>query len=208
MKAQENPGFAKTLSRQTVFDGYHRVEVVTLQPKSLTHGGWAEPMSRDVMHCGAFALAVLYVPETDEIVLSEQFRAGAWLAGADDPFLLECAAGGIDDGETPEDAVIRETLEETGCAVTDLELIGPFFTSPGCLAEQGYLFCARIEKPDQTGIFGVEEEGEEIKTHLLPATQVIQMLDEGHIQNGPSALALHWFARHRETLRAKWLQAP
>lgn len=207
MKPPENPSAAKIISRETVFDGYHKVEIVTLQPRSLRHAGWAEPMVRDVMHCGTFSTAVLYIPETDEMVLSEQFRQGAWLAGAEDPFLLECAAGGIDGGETPEDAVIRETLEETGCVVVDMELIGSFFTSPGCLAELGYFFCARVERPLSTGIFGLAEEGEEIKTHLLPALSVIKMLDDGKIQNGPSALALHWFARNRDRLRAKWLAA-
>ncbi len=208
MKHLEKEGFAKIHSRETVFDGYHRVEVVTLQPRSLRNAGWASAMNREVMHCGAFSTAILYIPETDEILLSEQFRQGAWFAGAEDPFLLECAAGGVEEGETPEEAIIRETMEETGCTVTDLELIGPFFTSPGCLAELGYFFCARIEEPEETGIFGVEEEGEEIKTHLLPALQVIKMLDEGHIQNGPTALALHWFARHRERIRTKWLAVP
>ena len=39
-------------------------------------------------------------------------------------------AGMIRAGETPEDAVARETLEETGYSIKDPELIATFFSSP------------------------------------------------------------------------------
>lgn len=194
---------AKILSQRTVFDGYHRLDIVSLQPKSLKHDGWAEKMEREVLICNRVASALLYIPETDEILLNQQFRVGALLAGASDPFLFECAAGAIDDGETPEDAARREALEETGCKVTDLESLGVVYSSPGCLSEAFHLFIGRIEKAAH-GIYGMEEEGEEIKTHLLPAGDVIRMLDEGRITNATTALVLNWFARNKDKLRQKW----
>lgn len=196
---------AKIVSRKTVFDGYHRLEIVEAQPKSMKHGGWADTVSREIFTAGPYSTVILYIPETDEILLSEQFRLGAFIGGADDPFLFECAAGGIDEGETPEDAAIRETLEETGCEIQELELVGSYYTSPGCLDEEAYVFVGRIEKAQTGGVFGLEEEGEEIRTHLLPSAKVFEMLDAGHIRNGSSALALYWFARNKDKIRKKWL---
>lgn len=196
---------AEITSRETVFDGFHTLEIIRAKPKSLKHDGLAEEMEREIFTCGSYSTVVLYVPESDEILLSEQFRIGAFMANAENPFLLECAAGMMDDGETPDQTATREVLEETGCTVIALEKVGSFFTSPGCLDEEAHVYIGRIAKPETGKIFGVEEEGEEIRTHLLPAQKVFEMLDAGLIQNGSSALALNWFARHKDALRKKWL---
>jgi len=64
-------------------------------------------------------------------------------------------------------------------------------------------YCGRIGKTE-TGFHGLEEEGEEIKTHLFPAAEAIRMLDDGEITNGAAVVCLHWFARNHERLRKKW----
>lgn len=196
---------ARITSRKRVFDGFHTLDIVRAQPRSMKVDGFAPEMEREIFSCGGYAMVVLYVPETDEILLNEQFRLGAFIAEPENAFLLECAAGMLDDGETPIDAAKRETLEETGCEVIDLVSVGSFFTSPGCLDELAHVFIGRIAKSDAGGVFGVEEEGEEIRTHLMPAEKVFELLDAGMIRNGASALALNWFARHREHLRDQWL---
>lgn len=197
---------ARIVSRKTAFEGYHKLEIIEVQPKSMRDGGWAEIVNREIFTAGPYSTVILYIPEMDEILLSEQFRLGAFMAGAGDPFIFECAAGAIDPGETPQETAIRETLEETGCEIKELDFVGSFYTSPGCLNEEAYIFVGRIEKAETGGIFGLEDEGEEIRTHLLPAHKVFEMLDEGQIKNGSSALALHWFARHKDKIRKKWLK--
>lgn len=196
---------ARITSRERVFDGFHTLDIVRAEPRSMKFDGFAPEMEREIFSCGGYAMVVLYVPETDEIMLNEQFRLGAFIAEPENAFLLECAAGMLDEGETPIDAAKRETLEETGCEVLDLVSVGSFFTSPGCLDELAHVFIGRIAKSDAGGVFGVEEEGEEIRTHLLPAEKVFEMLDAGLIRNGAAALGLNWFARHRAHLRAQWL---
>lgn len=198
----------KLLQQKIVFEGYHRLEVCHFQPKSLHGEKWMNPMSREVFRTGPVASTLLYCPESDEVLMNEQFRAGAFMAGAENPWLIECCAGGIDEGETPEDAARREALEETGTEVLEIEPIGTVYTSPGCFDEEFFLFCGRIANPKGGGIHGlVEEEGEEIKTHLMPAADVIALLDAGKITNVTTALCLHWFARNREKIRKKWLGA-
>jgi ADP-ribose pyrophosphatase len=196
---------AKILSRKTLFEAYHRLEMIRVQPRSLRHDGWADPMDREVFFGKSIAVVLLYKPETDELLLNQQFRLGAMLAGLEDPFMYECAAGAVDAGETPEEAARREALEETGCEVLDIEFFGKSYSSPGCMAEEFHLYVGRIAKAE-SGIYGEEHEGEEIRTHLLPFKKVIAMLDGGEIPNVTTALALNWFARHRERLRKKWLK--
>ena len=196
---------ARITTRKRVFEGFHTLDIVKAEPRSLKFEGFAPEMEREIFSCGGYAMVVLYVPETDEILLNEQFRLGAFIADPDNAFLLECAAGMLDDGESAADAARRETLEETGCEVLDLISVGSFFTSPGCIDELAHVFVGRIDKADTTCVFGVEEEGEEIRTHLLPADKVFEMLDAGLIRNGASALGLHWFARHKDRVRAQWL---
>jgi ADP-ribose pyrophosphatase len=197
----------KIISRKVEFKGWHSLETVTVQPQSLRHAGLAQPMSREVYCSGTCAVALLYLPETDQILLNEQFRVGVLLAGDDNPWLYECAAGMVDDGEDAETAVKREALEETGCPILDLEFIGKTYPSPGGSNEVHMLYCGRIDAAE-AGHYGLEEEGEEIKTHLVAATEAIRMLDAGRITNAATVICLHWFARHHDRLRKKWGQKP
>jgi ADP-ribose pyrophosphatase len=56
----------------------------------------------------------------NKIVIAEQYRPGL------DKVLMELPAGVVDEGETPEQAVRRELLEETGYA-GDFEYVGPAY---------------------------------------------------------------------------------
>lgn len=202
-KAESLPA-AKILSRKTVFESYHKLDVVSVQPRSLRDPDkWGHPMEREIFFGKTIAIIVLYIPETDEILLNQQFRLGAMLAGETKPHMMECAAGAVDPGEEPEEAARRETLEETGCKVLDLEFVGNCYSSPGCMAERFYMYIARIAKAE-TGIYGHEHEGEEILTHLVPFRKIVEMIDKGEITNVNAALMLNWFARHRDRLRKKW----
>lgn len=196
---------AKIIKRQVEFDGYHRVETITCQPRSLRHDGDAAEMTREVMFCKKIAAVLLYAPESDKILLNQQFRLGAMMAGCEDPFLFEVAAGAVDDGESVEDAARREALEETGAEISDLEFVAKAYTSAGCLAEEFHLFIGRIPSAAASGFYGLENEGEEIKTHLLPAQDAFAMLDRGEIMNAPAAVLMHWFARHHNNIRSRWL---
>ena len=65
------------------------------------------------------------------------------------------------------------------------------------------LYCGRISKAE-TGHFGVPEEGEDIRTHLIPVAEAIRLLDTGKILNSGTIMCLQWFARNHDRLRKKW----
>lgn len=193
----------KVISRKVQFKGWHTLETMVVEPPSLKHEGMAEPLSREIYLYRPVAVVLLYLPETDQILLNQQFRIGAFVAGDESPWLMECCAGVLDEGEEPEAAARREAMEETGSIIRDLEFIGKAYPSPGSSNEVYFLYCGRVDSAE-AGHYGLEEEGEEIKTHLLSAAEALRMLDSGLITNGGAVMCLNWFGRNHERLRRQW----
>jgi ADP-ribose pyrophosphatase len=77
--------------------------------------------------------------------------------------------------------------------------------SPGGSSESVVLFCGSVDSSNAGGIHGLDEEHEDIKVHVLAADEAIRLADEDVIDNAVTLIALHWFARHREALRRRWL---
>lgn len=84
----------------------------------------------------ADCVAILAVDASKNLLLVRQFR----YAVARD--LLEIPAGGIEPGETPEQAVSRELREETGYLPRNVMRLGGFFSAPGYCTEYLHLFLA------------------------------------------------------------------
>ena len=81
--------------------------------------------------------------------------------------------GGIDKGETPKDAALRELEEETGYRAGRMEKIGEFFSSPGMVSESFTLFRAHdLVKVGEGG--GVDSE--DIVVHRVPLPGIEQAI--------------------------------
>src|SRR5215470_15117005 len=98
--------------QETAVGHYLRVDTFKFRHR-LFSGGWSELRNYDVVRRGQAVSILLYDPDRDCVVLVEQFRLPALIAGSS-PWQLEAAAGLIDTDETPEAVAIRETQEETG----------------------------------------------------------------------------------------------
>src|ERR1700676_5091838 len=79
-------------------------------------GGWSGEIVREVFERGHAVAVLPYDPAADAVVLIEQFRIGALVAGFA-PWQREIVAGIIEKGEGPEDVARREAAEEAGAAV-------------------------------------------------------------------------------------------
>lgn len=148
------------------------------------------------------ALVLPYDPLRDRVMLIEQFRMGPLARGDHGPWQLEPIAGRVDPGETPEACARREAVEEAGLDLKALKEIHLGYPSPGCDSEFFHIYLGLADLPDASAqIGGLASEQEDIKTHLMPLDRALEMLDTGQIRVTPLALALHWLARNRETLR-------
>jgi ADP-ribose pyrophosphatase len=176
----------------------------------LFSGEWSGERSYDVLRRGQAVAIVLYDPDRDVVVLVEQFRLPALLAGSS-PWQLEAAAGLIDTNETPEAVAIRETHEETGLALIGEPIrIQRYLSSSGNSDESVVLFCGRVDSAAAGGVHGLPEEHEDIRVVVKTLAEIDALIDAGAIESGHTLIGLYWLLRHRDRLRQLWAieQAP
>lgn len=192
----------EVIACDTVFQGYFRIDRYRLKHKKFA-GGWSGEMSREVFERGHAVGVLPYDPVRNEIVLIEQFRTGAYAAGWN-PWLTECVAGIIEDGEAPADVAKRETMEETGLEVSDLIPVIRMLVSPGANSQSVELFLGRVDATDAGGIHGLDQEHEDIRVFVAPLSNALSMLGDGRISDSHSIVALQWLALHLDEVRERW----
>jgi ADP-ribose pyrophosphatase len=185
------------------FQRFLRIDVVRFRYR-LFSGEWSVARPYDVLRRGPAVAVALYDPDRDTVVLVEQFRLPALLAG-NSPWQIEVTAGLVDAGETPEMVAVRETREETGLALEGkLILIQRYLPSPGASDESVFLFCARVDSTAAAGVYGLAQEGEDIRVVVKTLPEIEALLDAGAIENGHTLIALYWLLRNRAHLRELW----
>jgi ADP-ribose pyrophosphatase len=190
------------LDKSTVFQGFFRLDRYTLRHR-LFNGGWSEPMQREIFERGHAAVVLPYNADTDEIVLIEQIRLGAALTSSS-PWLLEAIAGMIEPGESAEQVARREAEEEAGLTINELWPMLSYLSSPGGTTERIQLFLGRLTQPVQNGIFGLADEHEDIKVHVVTRPAAMQLLAEQKIDNAASVIALQWLALNLDKVQQAW----
>jgi len=193
---------AELIERSVPFQGYFRVARYVFR-QDLYQGGRSEPFSREVFERGQAAALLPYDSVRDEVVMIRQFRAGSYVAGRH-PWSWEIVAGIIEEGESPEDLVRRESVEEANLKVGELEFINSVMLTPGACSESCTMFAGRVDSTAAGGIFGLPSENENILVKAIPFAEVRAMLDRAEIDNAIAVIALQWLALHRDSLRKRW----
>ena len=198
----------EVIERTSPYRGYARVDVYRLRHQVFDQG-WSDEITREVLERGHAAAVLPYDPVLDAVVLIEQFRIGAYAAPDAPVWQIECVAGIIDPGQTPEGTAIRELHEEAGLNIQGIEPVFTYLSSPGVTSETIHLFVARVDAEGAGGIHGLAHEHEFIRVLARPAEEAFEMVARGEIGNGMTLIALQWLRINRERLRAEWLgEAP
>lgn len=100
----------------------------------------------------------------------------------------EIPAGRIEPGETPEQAAVREALEETGWRPGPLRRLGAYAPSNGTSDQVFNLFAA--DGASHVGEPGDPSESERIE--WVPVTDVRALIERGAVFDGLSLTALLW----------------
>lgn len=107
--------------------------------------------------------------------------------------LLIEACAGLLDKEQPEACIKRETGEETGFKITEVEKIFEAHMSPGSVTEILYFFIAQYTEEMKISLGGgVHEEEENIEVLELPFHQTMKMISNGEIKNGKTIMLLQY----------------
>jgi ADP-ribose pyrophosphatase len=133
-----------------------------------------------VEHSGA--VVVIAQPAPDEIVLVRQHRHAV---GAD---TWEVCAGGIDPGETPEQAAMRELREETGYRARAMRRLWSAYSAPG--------FCNELLHFFHTDAYDIGEPEpdaeEEIEVATFPLGRVREMIERDELRDAKTQVAVLW----------------
>ena len=176
--------------RERCHDGFFQMDRLELEHE-LYQGGMGQPIVRELMTRDPVVAVLPYDPVSDSVVLIEQFRVGA-LGQVDTPWLVEVVAGIVESGESPETVAVRELKEEAGCDARDLIPICRYLSSPGGLSEHVSLYCALVDASDAAGIYGLPEEGEDIRAFVLSREAALERVLQGAVSSAPPINALQW----------------
>lgn len=192
----------EVVEREECFRGFYKLDRLHLRHR-LFAGGMGKLINRELFVRHDAVCVLPYDPRRDEVVLIEQFRIGA-LDKSANPWLLELVAGLIDKDEQPEEVARREAMEEAGLTLGALWPLSVYYPSPGGSDERVHLFVGRCDSVGAGGIHGLEEEGEDIRVHVLSFEDALARVRDGRIDNAASIMALQWLALNRDEVRGLW----
>jgi ADP-ribose pyrophosphatase len=173
----------ETLSSRVVFEG----RALKLRVDSVKLPGGRQTTREIVEHENC--VAIVAIDDADNILLVRQFRKPV------EKELLEIPAGGIDPGESPEDAVRREMREETGFLPRKVAKLGGFYSSPGFCTEYLHLYLVSdlIKSPLQA------EDSESISLVRVPIEQIPGLIASGAICDAKSIAGLLAFREYQKS---------
>ncbi len=152
-------------------------------------GSW-ETQEREAYDRGNGAAILLYNVEQKTVILTRQFRMPTYVNGNESGLLIEACAGLLDE-DNPEDCIRRETEEETGYQIGEVEKVMEVYMSPGSVTEILYLFIAAYNKQMKIHAGGgVAEEQENIEVLEMPFEEAFDRIASGEIKDAKTVLLL------------------
>ncbi|MEZ0129949.1 NUDIX domain-containing protein [Flavobacterium sp. LBUM151] len=153
--------------------------------------GKVESHIREVYDRGNGAAILLYNTEKKTVILTRQFRLPTYLNGNKTGMMIEVCAGLLDQ-DNAEEAVIRETEEETGYRLTKVEKVIETYMSPGSVTEILYLFVGEYDqsmKVNDGG--GLDAEQENIEVLEYTFDEAYAMFESGEITDAKTSIISH-----------------
>ena len=121
--------------------------------------------------------------------LVRQFRAPVYVTNGETD-LLECPAGLADD-QPADEAIRRESFEETGLCLNDVQHVATVWTMPGVSTERMHLFFGSYRAGDRSGAGGGEaSEHENIVTEEISLSQLAEMAEDGRVDDMKTLLLI------------------
>jgi ADP-ribose pyrophosphatase len=167
------------MARRIVWEG--RKIRVAIEEEALPDG---RTVRHDViLHPGA--VVILPVLDARHVCLLRNVRP---VVGEE---LWEVPAGTLEPGEPPDQAAVRELIEETGYRAASWRRVLECYPSPGVLNEKMILYVAEGLTPGPQQL----EPGEAIEVHTVPLEQALAWCLDGTIRDAKTIVALFAWQR-------------
>jgi nudix-type nucleoside diphosphatase (YffH/AdpP family) len=196
-------------SQCRIFDDFFKIDEVIVSHQRVT-GEISAPQRRLIFERGDAAAALLLDLDAGVVVLTRQFRAPSLIgrrrddASSTQGWMTETVAGMVEPNETPEETVIRETMEETGYRIRDPRLIAKFFSSAGGSSERIFLYFSKVRAADKLEKGGGDD-GEDIEIVRMTLGELFDRLDAGSIDEPKLLVSAYWLQAHLKDLQARKL---
>ena len=180
----------KIIKEELLSDNWYSLKKYTYE--ILKKDGILQKQIREVYDRGNGAVILLYNEENKSVILTRQFRLPSFVNGNKSGDLIEVCAGLLDQ-DNPEEAIKRETEEETGYRIKDVRKIFEAYMSPGSVTEILYFFIAEYThamKVNEGG--GVEQEQEDIEVLEFSFEKAFAMIESGEIKDAKTILLLQY----------------
>ncbi|HWK08150.1 MAG TPA: GDP-mannose pyrophosphatase NudK [Puia sp.] len=180
----------KLIQTEVLSDNWYTLRKITYQ--YLNQDGKWQTQSREVYDRGNGATILLYNRSRETVMLTRQFRLPSFVNGNETGLLIETCAGLLDK-DNPEDAIRRETEEETGYKITAVKKVFEAYMSPGSVTEILHFFIAEYSesmKVSEGG--GVAHEQENIEVLELKMEDAMRMVNTGEIRDAKTILLLQY----------------
>jgi GDP-mannose pyrophosphatase NudK len=185
----------KILENKVLSDQFYVLRRFTFERWELN--GQRVTQVREVYDRGNGAAILLYNREAGTVILTRQFRMPTFVNGNPTGMLIECCAGLLD-RDNAEEAIRRETAEETGYKIGVVEKVMEAYMSPGSVTEILYLFIAEYSKEMKvSGGGGLQEESEDIEVLEILYSKAWEMVRTGEIKDGKTILLLQYAELNR-----------
>jgi GDP-mannose pyrophosphatase NudK len=180
----------KIVKTEILSDNWYTLNKVTYEKSK--RDGTIETQSREAYDRGNGAVILLYNKNTETVILTRQFRLPTYINGNSTGMLIEACAGLLDN-DNPEECIKRETEEETGYQISQVEKVYEAYMSPGSVTEILHFFIAAYsEEMKTTDGGGLEEEGEDIEVLEIPFDDALRMIDTGEIKDAKTIMLLQY----------------
>ena len=163
-----------TISSKRIYEGH----IINVRVDTVGMPSGRDATREIVEH--SHAVCIVPIDDDGNVVLVRQYRKPA------EETLLEVPAGGVEDGEVSEEAVLRELQEEIGYTADHLKHLSSFWVAPGWATEYMHAYLATGLRESRLEA----DEDENIEVVRLPFDEAIAMFKTGEINDGKTIAAL------------------
>jgi len=178
----------KDIKREILSDNWYTLNKYTYKYQK-PDGSW-EIQEREAYDRGNGAAILLYNSEKKTVVLTRQFRMPTYVNGNENGMMIEVCAGLLD-GDNPADCVRKETEEETGYKISNVQKVFQTYMSPGSVTEILYLFVGEYDESMKVSDGGgADDETENIEVLELDFNEAMKMVASGEIKDAKTIMLL------------------